>query len=106
MESRERCRRLLHERASAPQLGAQGQMAWTSNDVRATLSTVARDGVELLGGQQAFRIRNCSREGCALLFVDTSRSGQRRWCSMSVCGNKVKVGAFRQRQRTESLEAD
>ncbi len=90
----------------APQLDTKGRMAWTGNGVRATLSTVARDGVELFGSQQAFRIRNCSREGCALLFVDTSRSGQRRWCSMSVCGNKVKVGAFRQRQRSESLEPD
>ncbi|MGG2464588.1 CGNR zinc finger domain-containing protein [Streptomyces sp. RGM 3693] len=36
-------------------------------------------------------------EGAALsagagdgLFVDTSRGGRRRWCSMATCGNKVK----------------
>lgn len=91
------------EPPSAPQLGAQGQIAWTGNGVRARLSIVARDGVELFGGQHSTRIRNCCREGCALLFVDTSRSGRRRWCSMSACGNKVKVSAFRQRQRTAAI---
>jgi predicted RNA-binding Zn ribbon-like protein len=33
--------------------------------------------------------------------VDTSRSGERRWCSMAGCGNKAKVAEFRQRQRKD-----
>ncbi|MCP3135945.1 CGNR zinc finger domain-containing protein [Pyxidicoccus xibeiensis] len=84
----------------APQLGPEG-LTWTSGGVRSLLAAVARDGVELLGGPLAERIRNCEGEGCALLFVDTSRSGQRRWCSMSGCGNKAKVEEFRRRQRGE-----
>jgi predicted RNA-binding Zn ribbon-like protein len=81
-----------------PQLGPEG-LTWTGGGVRALLAAVARDGVELLGGPLAERIRGCEGEGCALLFVDISRSGQRRWCSMSGCGNKAKVEEFRRRQR-------
>jgi predicted RNA-binding Zn ribbon-like protein len=82
-----------------PQLGAKG-LTWSHSGVRSLLAAVARDGVELLGGPLAQRIKKCSGEGCALLFVDTSRSGERRWCSMAGCGNKAKVSEFRQRRRS------
>ena len=85
----------------APQLGAQpGSGGLTrAQEVSTLLAAVARDGVELLGGPLAARVRKCARDGCALLFLDTSRSGRRRWCSMAACGNKAKVGAFRERLR-------
>jgi predicted RNA-binding Zn ribbon-like protein len=86
-----------------PQLGAQG-LTWSGKDVRTCLAAVARDGVELFGGPLAPRVRNCANIGCAILFVDTSRAGRRRWCSMSACGNKAKVGAFRQRQRKDHAQ--
>ncbi len=82
-----------------PQLGTKG-LIWSHDGVRALLAAVARDGVELLGGPLASRIKKCEGVGCALLFVDTSRSGERRWCSMAGCGNKAKVTEFRQRLRT------
>lgn len=88
-----------------PQLGAQG-LTWTGHGVRASLAAVAKDGVELFGGPLAPRVRNCANIGCAILFVDTSRSGRRRWCSMSACGNKAKVGAFRQRQREDQEQGE
>ncbi|NVJ24948.1 MULTISPECIES: CGNR zinc finger domain-containing protein [Myxococcus] len=84
----------------APQLGPRG-LLWAGAGVRGQLAAVARDAAELLGGPFAERIRNCSQDGCAVLFVDTSRSGQRRWCSMSGCGNKAKVAEFRRRQRAD-----
>jgi predicted RNA-binding Zn ribbon-like protein len=34
-----------------------------------------------------------------LLFLDTSRSHTRRWCSMEQCGNRSKVAAFNARSR-------
>ncbi|MDY7101742.1 MAG: CGNR zinc finger domain-containing protein [Actinomycetota bacterium] len=37
------------------------------------------------------RIRPCQHEECVLWFVDTSRNGTRRWCSMAVCGNRAKA---------------
>jgi predicted RNA-binding Zn ribbon-like protein len=39
------------------------------------------------------RVRRCGRQGCVLLFFDTSKNGTRRWCDMAVCGNRVKAAA-------------
>lgn len=68
-------------------------------DVRALLGHIARAGIELLGGDQAGRIRQCEGDVCTLLFIDTSRAGRRRWCSMAGCGNRAKVAEFRSRGR-------
>lgn len=84
----------------APRLERKG-VSWTGTNVRALLSAIARAAVELLGGAHRARIRQCSGDGCALLFVDTSRFGHRKWCSMAGCGNKAKVASFRDRNRDE-----
>jgi predicted RNA-binding Zn ribbon-like protein len=39
------------------------------------------------------RIRSCSR--CGWLFLDSSRGGRRRWCSMTTCGNREKASRHR-----------
>lgn len=84
--------------APVPQLGEGGVLTWSGSGVASALSMIARDGVELLGGALAARIRSCSGDHCAIVFLDASRAGERRWCSMSSCGNKAKVKSFRQRQ--------
>lgn len=43
------------------------------------------------------RIKQCNHEECVLHFIDTSKSGKRKWCSMERCGNRKKVTAFYQR---------
>jgi predicted RNA-binding Zn ribbon-like protein len=40
------------------------------------------------------RVRMCSGPGCAWLFLDYSRRRDRKWCDMSVCGNRVKARRF------------
>ncbi|MEK3806027.1 CGNR zinc finger domain-containing protein [Bacillus sp. FSL H8-0547] len=40
------------------------------------------------------RIRKCNHEECKLYFVDTSKAGKRRWCSMELCGNRKKAAGF------------
>ena len=66
---------------------------------RSVLSSVARDATDLLGGPRAARLKRCEGSRCSLLFVDTSRSGRRRWCSMERCGNRAKVAAHRRRRK-------
>jgi predicted RNA-binding Zn ribbon-like protein len=63
------------------------------------LGPLAEDTMMLLTGVVAGRVRKC--EGCPVHFLDVSKKGSRRWCSMSLCGNKVKVAAYQQRQREE-----
>ncbi|OIQ98891.1 CGNR zinc finger [mine drainage metagenome] len=52
---------------------------------------------DLLSHSPADRVRLCHAEDCGVVFVDTSKPGRRRWCSMSGCGNRHKVRRFRAR---------
>lgn len=83
---------------AVPQIGPDGR-ARLQGGVSALLATLAGEAVLLLGGDQAARIRRCEADGCAMLFLDTSRGGERRWCSMKRCGNKAKVAEFRKRKQ-------
>jgi predicted RNA-binding Zn ribbon-like protein len=65
--------------------------------VAALMAGLARDAVAMLGGPLADRIRACAAEDCALLFLDNSRAGRRRWCSMGTCGARDKMAAYRAR---------
>jgi predicted RNA-binding Zn ribbon-like protein len=67
--------------------------------VPAALATIARDAVDLFGGPLAARVRECAAPDCSGLFLDASRGGRRRWCSMAACGNRQKVAAYRRRRR-------
>lgn len=78
-------------------------LAWTngasrrSGDLEQVRSTVARDAIDLLTGRHANRVRQCDHTDCSRLFLDTSRTGARRWCDMTVCGTRVKSAAYRER---------
>ena len=71
--------------------------ARTAGPVSATqaLSALARDAIDLLTGPLAGRVRTCAADDCELLFVDASRPGRRRWCSMERCGSRAKMRRHR-----------
>jgi predicted RNA-binding Zn ribbon-like protein len=52
---------------------------------------------DLLAETESSRIRKC--ESCVVHFFDISKKGSRRWCSMNICGNKLKVAAYQRRKR-------
>ncbi|SFH26050.1 CGNR zinc finger domain-containing protein [Actinopolymorpha cephalotaxi] len=82
-----------------PRIAADGTHEWTlPADAEQVVSTVARDAIDLLTGPYADRIRECDAHNCQLVFVDTSRPGRRRWCSMERCGNRHKLRALRARR--------
>ena len=54
---------------------------------------------ELDGRWERFRI--CHDPGCASVFFDGSKNKSGKWCSMSSCGNRAKVRAFRERQAAQ-----
>jgi predicted RNA-binding Zn ribbon-like protein len=55
---------------------------------------------DLLAEPESSRIRKC--ESCIVHFFDTSKKGSRRWCSMNICGNKLKVAAYQRRRRGDN----
>lgn len=80
-----------------PALAPDGSATVIAPTASAALATLARDAVDLFGGSLAHRIRICAADDCGLLFVDASRPGRRRWCSMERCGNRAKARAHRER---------
>jgi predicted RNA-binding Zn ribbon-like protein len=63
---------------------------------------LADAGARLLVGDRAKLLRRCANhDTCVLVFLDTSRSRTRRWCSMELCGNRSKVAAHARRRRAD-----
>ena len=60
---------------------------------------IAGAAAKLLASAEPFRIRQCESETCVIHFYDTSKKGSRRWCSMNICGNRLKVAAYQRRRR-------
>ena len=96
--ARETLNRIAAGTAAAPQLQTNGTMR-LEGGAGALLATLAREAVQLFGSDAAKLIRQCESRSCTLYFVDNSRRGDRRWCSMSACGNNAKVSEFRRRKR-------
>src|SRR6266568_4929780 len=61
------------------------------------LAAAARSAAEIIAEGLRARLRLCANPKCGLFFYDTSRTHRRRWCSMTVCGNRHKVAAFAHR---------
>jgi predicted RNA-binding Zn ribbon-like protein len=93
---------VVNEVAARPPLAyalrPEGGTTVVAPTVAAALATLARDAVDLFGGPLAHRIRICAADNCGLLFVDASRPGKRRWCSMERCGNRAKIRTHRTRR--------
>ncbi len=45
-------------------------------------------------------LKLCASEDCRAVFYDRSKNHSGRWCSMESCGNRAKVRAWRERQRS------
>ncbi|KFG95548.1 hypothetical protein GQ56_0119925 [Burkholderia paludis] len=72
-----------------------GGYAWRIAEGRATLarllSPVLWSAIDLLGGARLAKVKRCANDACQWLFIDDSKNGSRRWCSMSSCGNRAKA---------------
>lgn len=62
---------------------------------------IVQGTADLLSETQTERLRQC--ESCVVHFFDTSKKGSRRWCSMNICGNKLKVASYQRRKREGGL---
>jgi len=66
------------------------------------LARIADPMVRELADGHPDRIRVCANDRCQWVFYDNSRSGRRRWCDMTTCGNRAK--AARHRAKAKSVE--
>jgi predicted RNA-binding Zn ribbon-like protein len=76
------------------------QWRWVADegDLDRILWPIVRSAADLLTSEDLGRVRECAREGCDWLFVDLSKNHSRRWCSMAMCGSRVKSRRYYQRR--------
>jgi hypothetical protein len=55
---------------------------------------------DALARQNPRRLRPCANDECRLFLIDRSKANAARWCSMAVCGNRMKARRHYQRSRT------
>jgi len=55
------------------------------------LAPVLWSAGDLIVSPEVGRLRHCLNDQCGWLFMDDSKNGSRRWCSMRSCGNRAKA---------------
>jgi predicted RNA-binding Zn ribbon-like protein len=73
------------------------EYAFELNGPEAFWVLIGESVASLLAETDHSRVRKCP--ACVVHFLDTSKKGSRRWCSMNICGNKVKVASYQRRMR-------
>jgi predicted RNA-binding Zn ribbon-like protein len=80
-----------------------GAFGWKVEEAKPSsswiLAAVLWSAGDLLVGPQLSKLRECSNEKCLWLFLDDSKNGTRRWCSMQSCGNRAKAHRHYLRQK-------
>jgi predicted RNA-binding Zn ribbon-like protein len=99
--------------ALAPALrGVTRVPAMTGGQITWTLSAPAERGLavravlawDALATQSPGRLRPCANDECRLFLIDHSKANAARWCSMAVCGNRMKARRHYQRIRNTQAE--
>lgn len=79
----------------------RGRYVWTwtkSDRLDRLVWPIVKSAADLLTSDDLSRLRECAGRDCSRLFIDESRNGSRRWCSMEGCGNRAKARRFYRRK--------
>jgi predicted RNA-binding Zn ribbon-like protein len=78
--------------AATLESGRDGQLEWRwdRGDLASVRHVAVTSAAELLRSPPAARLKQCPGDRCGWLFLDASKRGNRRWCSMSECGQDAK----------------
>jgi predicted RNA-binding Zn ribbon-like protein len=80
-----------------------GQVTWTlSVPPERELAARAVLAWDDLAKHGPGRLRPCANDECRLFLIDRSKANAARWCSMAVCGNRMKARRYYQRSRTQT----
>lgn len=77
--------------ALEPDAGAYSWRIAAPTAIAGILAAVLWTSGDLLASPRRARVRQCANPQCGGIFLDDSKSGTRRWCMMSVCGNRAKA---------------
>jgi len=68
------------------------------------LAPLAEDAAKLVTERDRDRIKKCSNPECVLYYYDVTKNDSRKWCSMDLCGNRMKARRHYERQKQESQD--
>ena len=83
------------EKRETSGLAWRQQRRWQSPE--SLLFPIARSFADLVCVEDFTDVKACEGPACTLLFLDRTHGHGRRWCSMTVCGNRAKQAAHRNR---------
>ena len=87
--------------------GLERRASFQPRDPIHLLVPVAESASDLLCHGDFSLILKCENPRCILYFYDATKNHTRRWCSMTVCGNRMKVAAhYRRRRRAREHKPD
>ena len=87
--------------------GFERRVSFQPRDPIHLLVPVAESASDLLCHGDLSLILKCENPRCILYFYDATKNHGRRWCSMTVCGNRMKVAAhYRRRRRVREHKPD
>ena len=78
--------------AARLETGGDGRVEWrwAKSDLASVRHVAVTSAIELLRAEPTARLRQCPGDHCGWLYLDTSKRGNRRWCSMRECGQEAK----------------
>jgi predicted RNA-binding Zn ribbon-like protein len=99
--------RMLRDAGALPYLVRHDASDWHIHATEQTAPLAERLRVEaalaladVIRMNEMQRLRVCGADDCTGLFLDLSRNGSKRYCSVR-CGNRMNMIAFRERQTAE-----
>jgi predicted RNA-binding Zn ribbon-like protein len=67
------------------------------------IAAVLRIVYDAIGQGTWTRLKACRKHSCRWAFYDKSKNGSGAWCSMRVCGNRVKAERRRAREKSHEI---
>jgi predicted RNA-binding Zn ribbon-like protein len=104
VEAVDEINRLLASAKAVPQLVRHDNLDWHIHATEPDAPLAQRIEVEaslaisdVIRADALNQLRTCEADGCDGVFIDLSRNGSKRFCSLR-CGNRMNVSAYRERQ--------
>jgi predicted RNA-binding Zn ribbon-like protein len=79
--------------------GFTEQWNFDSNHFYSITAPIIKSAYELLLSDKLHRVKQCP--SCGWLFLDTTKNGKRRWCSMQDCGSNAKALDYYYRKKEQ-----
>ncbi len=92
---------LLEGVRAVPRIGPTGIVWSTEVEQPRSLAVAAVLAWDEVQRSKPGRLRPCANPDCVQFLLDRSKANTARWCSMAVCGNRMKARRHHQRSRGE-----